>query len=60
MTEVIHVEEPKCLEEAQGDDRWMEAMQSLGPCGPTTKMQSNQHQVGVQDQIQVQWHVGKV
>ena len=28
MIEVICAKEPKYLEEAQGDDRWMEAMQS--------------------------------
>ena len=26
MTKVIRAEEPKCLAEAEGDDRWMEAM----------------------------------
>ena len=28
MTKVIHAEEPKCFIEAEGDDRWMETMQS--------------------------------
>ena len=28
MTKVIRSEEFKCLEEAHGDDKWMEAMQS--------------------------------
>ena len=28
MTKVICVKKPKCLTEAYGDDRWMEAMQS--------------------------------
>ena len=27
MKEVIHAQKPRCLVEAQGDDRWMEAMQ---------------------------------
>ena len=35
MIEVIHAKEPKCLVEAQGDDRWMEAMQSK--CGSIMK-----------------------
>ena len=32
--------------------------QHLEPCGLTTKMQDNWHQVGVQDQVQVQRHIG--
>ena len=28
MTKIIYAKEPKCLEEALGDDRWMESMQS--------------------------------
>ena len=28
MTKVIRVEEPKCLKEAFGDDKWVETVQS--------------------------------